>query len=63
MGLWGVNLESLDLLGEINPEKQTLFGVSLDTEARLRFCWGGGISWKVMLGTDLNFNHRPGTLR
>ena len=37
---WGCNLETLLLLG-----------ISLETRARLRFCWGA--TWKLMLDTSL----------
>jgi hypothetical protein len=38
---WGNNLETLDLLGEVNLETWGL-GVSVESGARLGFYWGGG---------------------
>ena len=43
---WGNNLETLVLC---ILETLLLLGISLETGARLRFCWGA--TWKLMLDT------------
>jgi hypothetical protein len=54
VGLLGINLEKLDLLGEISLDMYYLFGVNLETGDRLRFCCGGrGCNLKIMLATSL----------
>ena len=68
VGFWGINLERLDLLGEINLEScWSHVGFSLETGAMFRFCWGGGCNletnaryWPVSL---LEFKLRSGSLR